>query len=98
MAEMKERHHDILAIERSIKELHQMFVDMALIVEQQGELVDRIEDHVGNTLEYTEHAALEMRQAVEKQRGMQKKRWILVIIALVILGIIGGSIWYAIKG
>lgn len=66
---------------------------MAIIVEQQGELIDKIEDHVSNTVEYTEHAAVEMRQAVERQKSIQKKKWILLTIGLVLLLIIGISLW-----
>lgn len=94
LAEMKERHHDILAIEKSIKELHQMFVDMAIIVEQQGELIDKVEDHVANTLEYTEHAAVEMRQAVQRQKGIQKKKWILTVVIILILVTVGLIIYF----
>jgi t-SNARE complex subunit (syntaxin) len=98
LAEMKERHHDIQSIEKSIKELHQMFVDMAIIVEQQGEMIDKVEDHVSNVLEYTEHAAGEMRQAVVKQRGIQKKKWILIIICIVLLIVIGLALWLSLSG
>ena len=34
-----ERHRDILTLEKSIRELHQLFVDMAALVMQQGELI-----------------------------------------------------------
>lgn len=88
LAEMKERHHDIVAIERSIRELHQMFVDMAIIVEQQGELIDKVEDHVANTVEYTEHAAQEMRQAVVRQKSIQKKKWIIACICVILLAVV----------
>jgi t-SNARE complex subunit (syntaxin) len=96
LAEMQERHHDIISIEKSIRELHQMFVDMAIIVEQQGELIDKVEDHVANTAEYTEHAAQEMRQAVIRQRGVQKKKWIILIILVILLTIIGLVIYFSI--
>lgn len=88
LAEMKERHQDIVAIEKSLRELHQMFVDMAMIVEQQGETLDKIEDHISNTMEYTETAAIEMRGAVSRQRGLQKKKWILLIICIIILAVV----------
>jgi len=91
--EMRERHHDIVAIEESLRQLHQMFVDMAIIVENQGEIIDKVEEHVSGTVEYTEHAAQEMRQAVVKQRGIQKKKWILIIVCVVLLLIIGLVVW-----
>ena len=41
-------------LEQSIFELHEMFVDMANLVESQGEMIDRIEFHVGKAVEYVE--------------------------------------------
>lgn len=40
---------DVLTLEASIAELHQMFLDFALLVEQQGELLDQIEYQVGQS-------------------------------------------------
>ena len=37
---------DVLKLERSVEELHQMFVDMANLVEAQGEMLDSIEHQV----------------------------------------------------
>ncbi|XP_054274647.1 syntaxin-1A-like isoform X5 [Macrosteles quadrilineatus] len=49
LADIEARHADIIKLENSIRELHDMFMDMAMLVESQGELVDRIEHHVANT-------------------------------------------------
>jgi t-SNARE complex subunit (syntaxin) len=38
----------VLTLEASIAELHQMFLDFALLVEQQGELLDQIEYQVSD--------------------------------------------------
>lgn len=92
LAQMRERHQEIQNIERSVQELHQMFLDIALIIEQQGEMIDKIEDHVDATLEYTEQAAEEMKGAVVKQRKMQRRKWILIMIALLIIGIVVAAI------
>ncbi len=98
LAEMRERHDEIVAIERSMAELHQMFLDMATVVEAQGELVDKVEEHVDATAEYTEAAAVQMRGAVVGQRSAQRKRWFLSAVCVVLLVAIGVVIWLAIKG
>ena len=36
------RHKEVLKLERSLQEVHQLFVDMAALVDQQGEVIDRI--------------------------------------------------------
>ena len=40
------RHKDIKKLEEGITEIHSMFMDLAILVEQQGEMVTRIEDHI----------------------------------------------------
>ena len=37
---------DVLKLEESVQELHQMFADFALLADQQGELLDQIEYQV----------------------------------------------------
>ncbi|XP_075679208.1 syntaxin-like isoform X3 [Dermatophagoides pteronyssinus] len=54
LEEIQARHEDILKIEKSIRELHEMFVDMATLVENQGEMINRIESHVQETHDYVE--------------------------------------------
>ena len=38
LADIEARHNDILKLEQSIKELHDMFMDMAMLVESQVKL------------------------------------------------------------
>ena len=42
------RHKDIKRLEEGITEIHSMFMDLAILVEQQGEMVTRIEDHINS--------------------------------------------------
>ena len=35
LADIEARHNDIIQLEKSIKELHEMFVEMAMLVESQ---------------------------------------------------------------
>jgi t-SNARE complex subunit (syntaxin) len=98
LTEMKERHHEIVTIEKSIQEIHEMFMDMALIVDQQGELIDRLGEHVENTLEYTQKGASQVEAAVASKRRSQRIKWILSIIGLVLLIIIGVTLWIELGG
>ena len=42
------RHEAVMDIQRSLNKLHQVFLDMAILVETQGEKLDNIEDNVVN--------------------------------------------------
>ena len=46
VAEIQERHDAVVGLEKSLMELHQVFLDMAVLVEAQGEMLDNIENQV----------------------------------------------------
>lgn len=51
-AKVAGKYQDVLALESSVAELHQMFLDFALLTEQQGELLDQIEFQVRQAGDY----------------------------------------------
>ena len=44
--EAEDRYEQIRALETSIQQLHEMFLQLSILVQQQGEMVDRIEENV----------------------------------------------------
>ncbi|XP_025051496.1 syntaxin-2 isoform X1 [Alligator sinensis] len=86
--EIESRHKDIMKLESSIRELHDMFMDMAMFVETQGEMINNIEKNVMNASDYVEHAKEETKKAVKYQSKARRKKWIIVIVSLVLLAII----------
>jgi syntaxin 1B/2/3 len=50
LSEVQSRHDDIKKIEKTILELHQLFVDMQMMIEQQAETLNQIETHAENTV------------------------------------------------
>ncbi|XP_064235615.1 syntaxin-2 isoform X4 [Aotus nancymaae] len=65
--EIESRHKDIMKLETSIRELHEMFMDMAMFVETQGEMINNIERNVMNATDYVEHAKEETKKAIKYQ-------------------------------
>ena len=47
MAEIQERHEAVKDLEKSLVDLHQIFLDMSVLVDAQGEMLDNIEQQVG---------------------------------------------------
>eukprot|EP00002_Diphylleia_rotans_P018824 TRINITY_DN3644_c0_g1_i1.p1 TRINITY_DN3644_c0_g1~~TRINITY_DN3644_c0_g1_i1.p1 ORF type:complete len:297 (-),score=70.39 TRINITY_DN3644_c0_g1_i1:395-1285(-) len=86
--EVCERHQEILKLESSIQELHQLFVDMAVLVEAQGELLDQIEHSVSQSVAYTEKAVVELKEGTKLQKKSRKKMCFLMILFLVIIIVI----------
>uniref|UniRef100_A0A8B9SWV1 Syntaxin-1A n=1 Tax=Anas platyrhynchos TaxID=8839 RepID=A0A8B9SWV1_ANAPL len=65
--EIETRHSEIIKLENSIRELHDMFMDMAMLVESQGEMIDRIEYNVEHSVDYVERAVSDTKKAVKYQ-------------------------------
>ncbi|XP_068099732.1 syntaxin-2 [Hyperolius riggenbachi] len=85
--EIESRHQDIMKLEKGIRELHDMFVDIATLVETQGEMINNIEKNVENSVDYVEHAKEETKKAV-KYQSKSRRKMIFIIICVVILVLI----------
>ncbi|XP_072519063.1 syntaxin 3b isoform X2 [Salminus brasiliensis] len=88
LSEIESRHKDIVRLESSIKELHDMFVDIAMLVESQGDIVDNIEVNVSKAVDHIAVAKTETKKAVRYQSKARKKMIILGVVILVIVVII----------
>ena len=73
------KYQDIQALEKSVAELHQMFLDFALLVDQQGELIDQIEFNVKSAADYVEDANEDVHQAIEYSKSVRKKQWYVIM-------------------
>lgn len=98
LADIEARHADIIKLESSIRELHDMFMDMAMLVESQGEMIDRIEFHVSGALEYVEEAVKDTKKAMEYQRKARRKQLCIAICILILVIIVGSMITPFIPG
>ncbi|XP_064620415.1 syntaxin isoform X9 [Lineus longissimus] len=72
LADIEARHADIMKLEKSIKELHDMFMDMAMLVESQGEMIDRVEYNVEQSVNYVETAVADTKKAVKYQSSARR--------------------------
>ena len=64
---VQDKYQDVLKLEQSVAELHQMFLDLALLVEQQGEMLDQIEFQVRTAANYVEQGNQEVIKAIKSQ-------------------------------
>ncbi|PIC39440.1 hypothetical protein B9Z55_011126 [Caenorhabditis nigoni] len=76
LADIEARHNDIMKLESSIRELHDMFMDMAMLVESQGEMVDRIEYNVEHAKEFVDRAVADTKKAVQYQSKARRVRFL----------------------
>ncbi|KAJ8762750.1 hypothetical protein K2173_017565 [Erythroxylum novogranatense] len=88
VVEIQDRHDAAKEIEKSLLELHQVFLDMAVMVEAQGEQLDDIEHHVLNANHYVKDGTKELKSAKEYQRSSRKCMCIGIILLLLIILVI----------
>ncbi|ERE75168.1 syntaxin-2-like protein [Cricetulus griseus] len=86
--EIESRHKDIMKLETSIRELHEMFMDMAMFVEAQGEMVNNIERNVMNAADYVEHAKEETKKAIKYQSKARRKKWIIAAVVVTVIAVL----------
>mmetsp|Transcript_11448 Transcript_11448/g.12750 ORF Transcript_11448/g.12750 Transcript_11448/m.12750 type:complete len:340 (-) Transcript_11448:290-1309(-) len=78
------KYQDVLILEQSVAELHQMFLDFALLTEQQGELVDQIDFNVKSAADYVEDANVDVYHAIEYSKKVRKKQCMIIVIVIVV--------------
>ena len=62
----------LLVFPQSIVELHQLFVDMSVLVETQGEMLDQIEYSVQQAHAYVEKGVKQLEKAKQSQKDSRK--------------------------
>jgi len=95
LADIEARHADIIKLETSIKELHDMFMDMAMLVESQGEMIDRIEYHVEHAVDYVQTATQDTKKALKYQSKARRNKLLLfgclsvvVLILIIVIAVV----------
>jgi len=89
----KDKYQDVLTLEASVAQLHQMFLDFAMLTEQQGEMLDQIEFQVKSASDFVDEGNVDMTQAVELQKELRKRQLCCCILALIIIGALVGIIY-----
>ncbi|XVE61380.1 hypothetical protein DITRI_Ditri06bG0034800 [Diplodiscus trichospermus] len=83
--EIQERHDAVKDLEKNLKELHQVFLDMAVLVEAQGEQLDDIESQVNRANSFVRGGAERLQTARNYQKNTRKWTCYAIIILLVII-------------
>ncbi|KAK1256633.1 Syntaxin-124 [Acorus gramineus] len=78
--EIQERRDAVREIERSLLDLHQVFLDMAALVEAQGHQLNDIESHVAHANSFVRRGNDELHSAKEHQKSSRK--WPCIAITL----------------
>lgn len=88
LAEIQERHDTVRGIEKKLLELQQIFLDMAVLIEAQGDMLDNIESHVSGAVDAVQSGTVALHKAKILQKNSRKCMCIAIIILLIIVAII----------
>uniref|UniRef100_A0A672QG24 Syntaxin-3-like n=1 Tax=Sinocyclocheilus grahami TaxID=75366 RepID=A0A672QG24_SINGR len=94
LSEIEARHKYIMRLESSIKELHDMFVDIAMLVENQGSMIDRIESNMDQSVGFVERAVADTKKAAKFQQEARRKK-MMIMVCCTIFWVICGSLVYS---
>lgn len=83
--EIQERHEGVKEMERNLKELHQVFLDMAVLVQNQGEQLDDIESQLNRASSFVGTGVRHLVVARKHQKNTRKWTCIAIIILLVVV-------------
>ncbi|KAJ8431965.1 hypothetical protein Cgig2_024276 [Carnegiea gigantea] len=72
ISEIQERHDAVKEIEKNLIELHQIFLDMAALVEAQGQQLNSIESHVAHASSFVRRGTEQLEEAREIQKDSRK--------------------------
>ncbi|KAJ0250572.1 Syntaxin-125 [Hirschfeldia incana] len=84
ISEIQERHDAVREIEKNLLELHQVFLDMAALVEAQGQQLNNIESHVAKASSFVRRGTDQLQDAREYQKSSRKWTCYAIILFIVV--------------
>lgn len=97
LRDVQSRHEEIVALEKSIIELYDVFTEMQALLEQQQEQIDVIEQDVEDADVHVASGNNEMAKAVRHAIAMRKTKWIIFGIVLAIIVVIILVVYFNVK-
>ena len=91
--DLEERHAEIRKLESSIMEVHKLIEELAGLVKLQGEMIDDICENIAVSKTNVTDAEENIIKAKENMISARKKRCIILIIIVVVLGVVALGIW-----
>ncbi|RYR35939.1 hypothetical protein Ahy_A10g051023 isoform C [Arachis hypogaea] len=85
ISEIQERHDAVKEIEKNLIELHQVFLDMAALVESQGEQLNNIESHVAHASSFVTRGVSQLQEARDYQTNSRKWYCYAIILAILLI-------------
>ncbi|KZV28401.1 syntaxin-132-like [Dorcoceras hygrometricum] len=88
LAEIQERHDAVIELERKLLALQQIFLDMAVLVDAQGDMLDNIESQVSSAVDHVQSGNKALQRAKSLQKSSRKWMCIAILILLIMVAIV----------
>lgn len=88
LAEIQERHGAVKELEKKLLDLQQIFLDLSVLVDAQGEILDNIEAQVATAVNHVQSGTTALQKSKKLQKSSRKWMCIAIIILLLIVVII----------
>lgn len=88
LAEIQERHDAVRELEGKLLDLQQIFLDMAVLVDAQGDMLDNIESQVSSAVDHVQSGNTALQKAKKLQKNSRKWMCIAIMVLLIIVAII----------
>lgn len=89
---LEEQERSIRRLEHDISDVNQIFKELGTLVHEQGDLVDSIEASVERTEVFVHEGTQQLHQASTYRASLRKKKFILAMVAAIVLAIVIGII------
>jgi len=95
LQQLTQRSKEIKELEADILTLHQLFLDLSLLVNEQGHMIDSIEHHVNKSVEHSAAGVRELVMAEKHSKQGRKACCIAIVILLCLFALIAMPILIA---
>lgn len=85
---VEQRDAEIQHIAKSIEELSQIFKELAVLVIDQGTILDRIDYNMETAVEHAKEGVVNLEKAEESQKSNPATKCIIVLVILIIIMVI----------
>lgn len=85
---VKSKYDEVILLGKAVDELSKLFLDMALVVDEQGKILSSIENNVKQSGDFIDHANVDMVYSVELSQSIRAKQCCIALIILTVIGII----------
>ena len=85
VANIEERHMGILHIEQGVRELQELWGQLAILIDEQQEQLDFIENNVEQTLNYVQKGNENLKKAKKSQENARKTAFCIIFVVVIVL-------------